>query len=57
LLEETGCLESATAARLLKAKMKNLALLEVDLQALSAGRSIVDHQVNLGPVSQPDGFA
>jgi len=57
MLEETGCLEPATAARFLQAKVKNPTLLEVDLRALSAGRSIVDHQVNLGPVSQPDGFA
>jgi 2-oxoisovalerate ferredoxin oxidoreductase beta subunit len=57
VLEETRCLDPATAAQLLTAKVKNASLLEVDLQALSAGRSIVDHQVDLGPVSQPDGFA
>ena len=48
---------AGTAVRLLKAKVKNPTLLEVDLRALSAGRSVVDHQGNLGPVSQPDGFA
>jgi 2-oxoisovalerate ferredoxin oxidoreductase beta subunit len=57
MLEETLCLEPDTAVRLLKAKVKNPTLLEVDLRALSAGRNVVDHQGNLGPVSQPDGFA
>jgi 2-oxoisovalerate ferredoxin oxidoreductase beta subunit len=57
VLEETRCLDPATAARLLEAKVKNPTLLGVDLQALSAGRRVVDHQVNLGPLSQADGFA
>jgi 2-oxoisovalerate ferredoxin oxidoreductase beta subunit len=57
LLEETGCFEPATAARFLEAKVKNPTLLQVDLKAIAAGCSAVDHQVNLGPVSQPDGFA
>jgi len=57
LLEETRCLDSATAVRLLEAKVKNRALLEIDLRALAEGRDYVDHQANLGPLSQPDGFA
>ncbi len=57
LLEETRCLGSTTAVRLLEMKVKKAALLEIDLRALTAGRDIVDHQVSLGPVSQPDGFA
>jgi len=57
VLEETRCLDPATAARLLEAKVKNPTLLGVDLQALSAGRRVVDHQVILGPLSQADGFA
>jgi len=57
LLEETRCLNSATAVRVLETKVKNRALLEIDLWALAAGRDFVEHQVNFGPVSQPDGFA
>ena len=57
VLAETGCLDSATASDLLRKKVKNAALLEIDLQALVAGQAIADHQANLGPVSQPDGFA
>jgi len=57
LLEETHCLDSTTALHLLEAKVKNRALLEIDFRALAAGQDFVEHQVNLGPVSQPDGFA
>jgi 2-oxoisovalerate ferredoxin oxidoreductase beta subunit len=57
MLEETGCFEASTAARFLQAKVKNPALLEIDLKAINAGCDAVDHQPNLGPVSQPDGFA
>lgn len=57
MLEETGCFEPSMAMRFLKAKVKNLGLLEIDIKAITAGREAVDHQVNLGPVSQPDGFA
>jgi len=57
MLEETGCFEPAAAARFLKAKVKNPALLQIDLQAIVAGSDAVDHQGGLGPVSQPDGFA
>ena len=57
LLEETRCLSPTTAAQLLEAKVKNRTLLEIDFRAIDAGRDFVDHQENLGPVSQPDGFA
>ena len=57
LLEETGCFAPATATRFLEAKVKNPALLQIDIKAIAAGCDAVDHQVNLGPVSQPDGFA
>ena len=57
MLEETGCFAPATAIRFLEAKVKNPALLQVDIKAIAAGCDAVDHQVNLGPVSQPDGFA
>jgi hypothetical protein len=35
----------------------NQKMLELDRQALEAGRNYVDQQVRVGPVSQPDGFA
>ena len=57
LLEETRCLDSSTAVKLLKTKVKNRALLEIDVRALAAGRDVVAHDENSGPVSQPDGFA
>ncbi len=57
VLEETGCFDPAVAVRFLEAKVKNPALLEVDVKAIRAGCDAVDHQGNLGPVSQPDGFA
>jgi 2-oxoisovalerate ferredoxin oxidoreductase beta subunit len=57
LLEETGCLAPETAIGVLEDKVKNLDLLEIDRKALVAGRDFIEHQVNTGPVSQPDGFA
>jgi 2-oxoisovalerate ferredoxin oxidoreductase beta subunit len=57
LLEETECLSSATAISVLEDKIKNASLLEIDRQALVAGRNFIDSQVRVGAVSQPDGFA
>jgi Pyruvate/2-oxoacid:ferredoxin oxidoreductase gamma subunit len=57
LLEETECLSSATAISVLEDKIKNSNLLEIDRQALAAGRNFIDSQVRVGAVSQPDGFA
>jgi Pyruvate/2-oxoacid:ferredoxin oxidoreductase gamma subunit len=57
LLQETECLLPATAMGVLEAKIKKLDLLELDRQALDAGRNFVDSQVRVGAVSQPDGFA
>jgi len=57
LLRETECLLPATAMGVLEAKIKKLDLLELDRQALDAGRNFVDSQVRVGAVSQPDGFA
>jgi 2-oxoisovalerate ferredoxin oxidoreductase beta subunit len=57
LLEETECLLPATAMGVLETKIKRLDLLELDRQALNAGRNFVDSQVRVGAVSQPDGFA
>jgi Pyruvate/2-oxoacid:ferredoxin oxidoreductase gamma subunit len=57
LLEETECLAPATAMGVLEDKIKNVSLLEIDRQALAAGRTFIDNQVRVGAVSQPDGFA
>jgi hypothetical protein len=57
LLEETECLSPATAVGVLEMKIKKVDLLEIDLQAVSAGRNFIDGQVRVGAVSQPDGFA
>jgi len=57
LLEETECLASATAMRVIEDKVKKVALLEVNRSALVAGRHFVDHEAHVGAVSQPDGFA
>ncbi|HEV2467568.1 MAG TPA: 2-oxoacid:acceptor oxidoreductase family protein [Candidatus Sulfotelmatobacter sp.] len=57
LLEETECLSSDTAVKVLEAKVKNPALLELDRKALDAGRMYIDHTVAIGAVTQADGFA
>ena len=57
LLEETECLSPSTAMGVLETKIKKLDLLEIDRQALAAGRNFIDSHVRVGAVSQPDGFA
>ena len=57
LLEQTECLASETAMKVLEAKVKNPALLELDRKALDAGRLYIDHTVAIGAVTQADGFA
>ena len=57
LLEETECLSSVTAMKVLEAKVKKTELLELDRQALDAGRIYIDHTVAIGAVTQADGFA
>jgi len=57
LLEETECLSASTAEKVLEAKVKNPALLELDRKALAAGRVYIDHTVAIGAVTQADGFA
>jgi 2-oxoisovalerate ferredoxin oxidoreductase beta subunit len=57
LLEETECLSPATAMGVLETKIKKIDLLEIDRQALAAGRNFIDNSVRVGAVSQPDGFA
>jgi hypothetical protein len=43
--------------KVLESKVKNAALLELDRQALEAGRLYIDHTVAIGAVTQADGFA
>ena len=43
--------------KVLEAKVKNAALLELDRKALDAGRLYIDHTVAIGAVTQADGFA
>jgi 2-oxoisovalerate ferredoxin oxidoreductase beta subunit len=57
LLEETECLSAETALAVLQAKVRNVQLLELDRQALAAGRQFVDKQAHNDAISQPDGFA
>ena len=37
--------------------MKNPKLLELDRQAIKAGREYVDTEIEVGAVSQPDGYS
>jgi 2-oxoisovalerate ferredoxin oxidoreductase beta subunit len=57
LLEETESLSPETAVGVLETKVKKTELLEVNRQALAAGRNFIDNQVRVGAVTQPDGFA
>jgi 2-oxoisovalerate ferredoxin oxidoreductase beta subunit len=57
LLRETECLCPRTALAVLEDKVKNPALLELDRRALAAGQEFVDHELHVGAVTQPDGFA
>jgi 2-oxoisovalerate ferredoxin oxidoreductase beta subunit len=57
LLEETECLLPETAMGVIETKIKKVELLDVNRQALAAGRNFIDNQVRVGAVSQPDGFA
>jgi 2-oxoisovalerate ferredoxin oxidoreductase beta subunit len=56
LLEETGCMPLQVALKVLEAKVKNQALLELDRKALEAGADYIRKQVRVA-MSQPDGFA
>jgi 2-oxoisovalerate ferredoxin oxidoreductase beta subunit len=57
LLEETECLPAESAIAVLEATVKNPKLLELDRQAMKAGRDYVDTEVEVGVVSQPDGYS
>jgi len=57
LLEETECLPPECAIGVLEATVKNPRILELDKQALEAGRDFVDNQLRVGSVPGPDGYA
>ena len=57
LLEETGCLPTDTAMTVLEDTVKNPKLLALDKQAIVAGRDYVDTTIEVGAVSQPDGYS
>ena len=57
LLEETECLPAESAIAVLEATVKNPKLLELDRQAIAAGRDYVDTKIEVGAVSQPDGYS
>ena len=57
LLEETGCLPTDTAIDVLEDTVKNAKLLELDKQAIVAGRDYVDTTIEVGAVAQPDGYS
>jgi len=41
----------------LEHSVKNPKLLELDRKAIAAGRDYVDNEIEVGAVSQPDGYA
>ena len=57
LLEETECLPAESAISVLQSTVGNPKLLELDKQAIAAGRDYIDTQVEVGAVSQPDGYS
>jgi len=57
LLEETECLSPETAMAVIEETVKKPELLKLNGEALKAGGMYIEHQVRIGAVSQPDGFA
>jgi 2-oxoisovalerate ferredoxin oxidoreductase beta subunit len=57
LLEETECMGTATAWSVIESRVKKADLLEVNRQALEAGRQYIDDEVWVGAETQADGFA
>lgn len=57
LLEETECLAPETALGVIQDKVKKIALLQTNRNALAAGQAYIDNEVWAGAESQPDGFA
>ncbi len=57
LLEETECLPTESAISVLEHSVKNPKLLELDRKAIISGRDYVDNEIEVGAVSQPDGYS
>ena len=57
LLEETECLPAESAVSVLEETVKNPKLLDLDIKAVAAGRNYVDTEIEVGAVSQPDGYS
>jgi 2-oxoisovalerate ferredoxin oxidoreductase beta subunit len=57
LLEETECLPAETALVVIETMVKNPKMLALDRQAIAAGCDYVDTQIEIGAVSQPDGYS
>ena len=57
LLEETECLPAESAISVLEETVKNPKLLDLDRKAIAAGRDYVDTKIEVGAVSQPDGYS
>lgn len=57
VLEETECLPVEIALEVIKDTVRRPDLLEMNKKAIEAGRKFVDSKVNVGAVSQPDGYA
>jgi 2-oxoisovalerate ferredoxin oxidoreductase beta subunit len=57
LLEETECMSSETAIRVIENKVRKIELLDTNRKALQAGHDFIDNEVRTGAVTQPDGFA
>jgi hypothetical protein len=57
LAEETECLQTESAISVLEEIVKNPKLLELDRKAIAAGRDYVDTKIEVGAVSQPDGYS
>jgi 2-oxoisovalerate ferredoxin oxidoreductase beta subunit len=56
LLEETGCLDFATASATIAEKIKKVALADMNHRALDLGRRFVDTEIATEAQSQPDGY-
>jgi hypothetical protein len=50
-------LPTESAISVLEATVKNPKLLELDRTAITAGRDYVDTKIEVGAVSQPDGYS
>jgi 2-oxoisovalerate ferredoxin oxidoreductase beta subunit len=57
LLEETECLPAESAIAVLTAAVTNPKMLALDKQALAAGQSYIDTEIEVGAVAQPDGYS